>query len=244
MQFLLSILTTPSGAAFGLFILGLLAALSKRAHKASWLLLAASGLTTIVFSSGMVAAALMSPLEYAHPKLEDSSRYPEVKHIVVLTGWAGDDPDMPLTGKYNPSSAYRVLMALELYSERPDCTVIISGDPETARLMGAGLTKLGLPVERLVLEGHSATTAESAARLKPILHSRPFFLVTSAGHLPRTLGVLHKQGLNPIPAPTDHQLPRRWKNAEWTPQPSSLVVADLAVHEYLGLVWYRLRSNL
>jgi uncharacterized SAM-binding protein YcdF (DUF218 family) len=244
MTSLLSILTTPSGVAYALFVLGLLSAFIARTRRASWWLLAGSGLTTIVFSSGMVAAALMSPLDYAYPRLEDAAKYPEVRHIVVLTGWAGDDPDMPLTGRYGVSSAYRVLMALELHSERPDCDVIVSGDFETAHLMGEGLVKLGLPREKLVLESQSHTTAESAAMLKPMLGEQPFFLVTSAGHVPRTLGVIGKLGLKAIPVPTDHQLPRQWRRAEWNPTPSSLMVSDRAMHEYVGLVWYRLRGVL
>jgi uncharacterized SAM-binding protein YcdF (DUF218 family) len=244
MRGILSALTTPSGVAHVLFLLGVLAVFFARTRTASWWLLAGSGATTLVFSSGMVAAALMSPLEYEYPRLTDGNQYSEVKTIVVLTAWAGDDPDMPLTGRYSPSAAYRVLMALELYKERPDCDVIISGDRDTARLMGDGMVKLGLPVDKLTLEDQSLTTAESALMLKPMLGNRPFFLITSAGHLPRTMGVLAKQGLNAVPVPTDHQLPRSWKRAEWNPSPSSLMVSDRALHEYLGLLWYRLRDRI
>lgn len=241
---LLGLLTTPSGLAHVLFVLGIVAVFFARLRVASWYLLAVSGLITLVFSSGMVAAALMSPLEYAYPRLQNAAQYPQARHIVVLTGWAGDDPDMPLTGRYGVSTAYRVLMALELHSERPDCDVIVSGDAETARLMGEGLVKLGLPPDKLLLENRSTTTAESAAMLKPMLGDQPFFLVTSAGHLPRTLGVIARQGLQAIPVPTDHQLARQWQRADWNPTPSSLLVSDRAAHEYIGLLWYRLRGAL
>lgn len=244
MSLLINILTTPSGIAYLLFIAGALAVFFPRTRVTSWWLLAGSGLITTVFSSGMIAGALMSPLEYEYPRLRDAAQYPEVHHIVVLTGWAGEDDDMPLTGRYSASSAYRVLMALELHSERPDCDVIISGDEPTARLMGEGMVKLGLPREKLRLESQSLTTAESAARLKPMLGDQPFFLVTSAGHMPRTLAVLAKQELKAIPAPTDHQLPKHWRNAEWNPSPLSLTVSDRATHEYIGLLWYRLRGAL
>jgi uncharacterized SAM-binding protein YcdF (DUF218 family) len=244
MSLLISILTTPSGVAYLLFVIAVVAVFFARTRVVSWWLLAGSGLITTVFSSGMIAGALMSPLEYSHPRLRDAAQYPQARHIVVLTGWAGDDDDMPLTGRYSASAAYRVLMALELYSERPDCDVIISGDETTARLMGEGMVKLGLPSEKLRLESQSFTTADSAAHLEPILGDQPFFLVTSAGHMPRTLGVLAKQGLKAIPVPTDHQLPKHWQNAEWNPSPLSLTVSDRAMHEYLGLLWYRLRDVL
>lgn len=244
MMNVLSTLATPSGIAYLLLVLGLLAAVPGPTRRASWWLLAGSGLITVVFSSGMVASALMSPLEYAYPRLQDARAHANVRHIVVLTGWAGDDHDMPLTGRFGVSSAYRVLMALELHSERPDCELIVSGNRQTAQIMGEALVKLGVPAEKLRLEDQSTTTAQSAARLKPMLNGEAFFLVTSAGHLPRALGVLKKQGLNAIPAPTDHQLPKQWLRAEWTPRPSSLAVSDRAMHEYIGLVWYRLQGML
>lgn len=244
MKNLITLLATPSGLAYALLALGMLAACFARTRKGSWWLLAFSGLITVVFSSGMVAAAIMSPLEYAYPALKNAAARPDARHIVVLTGWANDDGEMPLTGRYNSSTAYRVLMTLELYSERPDCDVIVSGSAETARLMGEGLVKLGLPRDKLLLENKSTTTAESVTMLKPLMGEEPFFLVTSAGHLPRTLSAMRKAGLQAIPAPTDHQLPMDWRRADWHPSPSSLLASDLAFHEYLGLVWYRLQGKL
>lgn len=238
----LSGLVLPSSAAYVLFVVGLIAYAWARTRRASWWLLASSGLVTIVFSSGMSAAALMSPLEYSSPAVHDSQQFPQARRIVVLTGWAADDPQMPLSGRMNSAAAYRVLMALELFLRRPDCTVIVSGDDTTTRIMGDVLAKMGVPGDQLTLENRSLTTAESARNLQPLLSDEPFFLVTSAGHMPRSLATLRKQGLNAIAAPTDHQLPKDWRNAGLQPSPSSLAVSDLAVHEYVGLLWYRLRG--
>jgi uncharacterized SAM-binding protein YcdF (DUF218 family) len=238
----LATLALPSGVALMLFALGLLAYLFARTRRYSWWMLAASGAVTVIFSSGMTAAALMSPLEYEYPAVHDAAKYPRATHIVVLTGWAADDPAMPLTGRLGTSAAYRVLMTLELYRDRPDCDVIVSGDPTTARIMGEALVKLGVPANKLRLEDASFTTAESAAKLRPLLGRDEFFLVTSAGHLPRSLAALARKGLTAIPVPTDHQLPRDWRRAQARPSPSTLTIADLAVHEYLGRWWYRMRG--
>lgn len=238
----LATLALPSGIAILLFAFGLLAYFFARTRKASWWLLAASGGVTLFFSSGMTAAALMSPLEYEYPAVHDPAKYPDATHIVVLTGWAADDPAMPLTGRLGTSAAYRVLMALELHHDRPDCDVIVSGDPTTARIMGEALVKLGVPASQLRLEDASFTTGESAANLRPLVGNDSFFLVTSAGHLPRAIAAISKQGLVAIPVPTDHQLPQDWRRAEARPAPSTLVISDLAVHEYLGRLWYRLRG--
>lgn len=243
MSKLLSALATPSGVAYLLFLLGVLAVFWSRTRKASWALLCTSGAIQWVFSSGMVAAALMSPLDYAYPTVLQPERYPNARHIVVLTGWAADDAEMPLTGRLGTSTTYRVLLALELYKDRPDCAVVVSGDPTTSRIMSDALVKLGIPATQLRIENESFTTAESAARLKSFVGSDEFFLVTSAGHLTRSMGAMRHAGLHAIPAPTDHKLSKDWRHADWNPTPSQLEVSDLAIHEYLGLLWYRLRGK-
>ena len=240
---MLSEIVLPSGAAYLLFVLGLLACAWRRTRRASWWLLAASGTLTFVFSSGMTAGSLMSPLEYAYPTVHDGRRFPEARHIVVLTGWAADDPNMPLSGRLSASAAYRILMALELFHDRPDCKVVVTGDPTTTQTMGDVLAKLGVPRDKLVLEGRSLTTAESAVNLGPLVDGELFFLVTSAGHLPRAMEAIERQHLRAIPAPTDHQLPHQWSRAEPWPSPNSLAVSDLAIHEYLGRLYYRLRGR-
>lgn len=233
----LTTLALPSGVALGLGLLGLLAGLLRR-RRLSWCLLAASALTAVVFSMGVVAAALMSPLEYAYPVVKPGD-HPEARHIVVLTAWAADDPELPLTGRMNASSAYRVLLALELYRERPDCDLVVSGKRITVKVMSEALEKLGVPRDRIRLEDRGDSTAESAARLRPLVGDTPFFLVTSGGHMPRSMAAMSRAGLKPIAAPTDHQLPRDWRHADWQPTPTSLAVSNLAVHEYLARIWER-----
>lgn len=244
MSGIFQLLTVPSGVAYILFALGLIAVAWRRTRRASWWLLAGSGLVYTVFSSGTVASALMSPLEYTHPALLHPEKYQQVRHIVVLTAYAADDPYMPVTGRLGTSTAFRVLMALELHRDRPDCDVIVSGDAKTVRVIADALLALGVPSDKLRLEDNSRTTADSAVNLKPMLAGEEFFLVTSAGHVPRSLGVLKRQGLRAIPAPTDYQLPKNWWEADAHPTPSSLAVSDLALHEYLGLAWYRLRGAI
>lgn len=239
----LAALLSPSGAAFTLLALGLVTLAWRRRPGLSHGLLAAGAVVLLVFSSGLVASALMSPLEYAYPTLKDSAAHPEARRIVVLTAWATEDPDMPVTGRLNPSGAYRVMQALELATERPDCTVILSGDEVSARVMGQSLLEMGLPPERLEPPSGGNTTAESVRLLAERVGDTPFFLVTSGGHMPRSMEALARHGAKPIPAPTDHQLPRDWRHADWTPSATHLAISNLAVHEYLGRIWYRIRSS-
>jgi uncharacterized SAM-binding protein YcdF (DUF218 family) len=237
-----SALVLPSGIVYTLAILGLLAAAWHRSRRFSPWLLGGSAAVLLVFSSGMVASALMSPLEYAFPSVHSAAQFPQVRNIVVLTGYAADDPDMPLTGRLHYTSAQRVTMTLQMARSCANCRVIVSGAPETAKVMGEVLVELGLPRANLVLEDRSATTADSAANLVALLRDEECFLVTSAGHMLRARGVMTKAGLRTVPVPTDHQGPRRWWQGSFSPSPESLTVSDLAVHEYVGRLWYHLRG--
>jgi hypothetical protein len=51
-------------------------------------------------------------------------------------------------------------------------------------------------------------------------------------------------GLRPMAAPTDHRLPRSLSQAKWGLSVFHLDCSDLAVHERLGMWWYRLRGRI
>jgi uncharacterized SAM-binding protein YcdF (DUF218 family) len=239
---LINFLTTPSGLTYLMAIAGLVCLCLPRLRQWATRLLAASALVLVTFSTGVIATALMSPLEHEYPRLDHARAHPQARHIVLLTGWAGDDPDLPLSGRLNDASVYRVMLALELLRECPDCEVVVTGHGDSARLMGELLLKLGLPAARLRVDSDSGNTAASARHLAGLLIEREFFLVTSAGHMPRALDAMRRAGLRAIAAPTDFRMPREILRADLAPSPYSLAVSDLAAHEYLGRVWYALRD--
>jgi len=239
---LLSNLVEPSGFATALFLLGVACTVTGRTRRLWLPLAAASGLVLLVFSNGLVATLLMSPLEYEYPALHDPTRHPEVRTIVVLTGWAADDDFFPLSAKMNSSSAFRVLEAANLYAARPDCRVLVSGSVTAAQIMRQQLQRLGVPDQALLIDSESKNTAASAARVRELLGNAPVFLVSSAGHMRRAMWTFQQQGVQPIAAPTDHLLPRSPWSAKWTTSAAHLQASDLAAHEYVGLAWYRLRK--
>jgi uncharacterized SAM-binding protein YcdF (DUF218 family) len=243
MSDLIGYIATPSVASHLACLAGLLAAVWSGTRRLSWPLLAIAGVINFVFSSGMVGAALISPLEFFYPTLHSAANVPAARRIVALTGWAAEDPDMPLSGRLNASSAYRVMLVAEYARQCPECSIVISGTVVAASAMQRVLLAFGINALRITVEGNSASTMESAAHLTPMLGKQPFILVTSGGHMPRAMLAMRAYGLQAVAAPTDHQLPKEWRNAEFLPTPQSLLASDLAFHEYLGLLWYRLRVS-
>ena len=70
-------------------------------------------------------------------------------------------------------------------------------------------------------------------------------LVTSAAHLPRSMIVFNKYGMQPIPAPVDF-----WVKQQQTVNPKIFFPSSLrinmmegALHEYLGILWLRFKSG-
>jgi uncharacterized SAM-binding protein YcdF (DUF218 family) len=90
------------------------------------------------------------------------------------------------------------------------------------------------------LEGKSETTFENAKFTKEIVEDEPFFLVTSAFHMPRALETFENLGANPLPAPSDFKGKHSYSILDFLPSGSSLHYANLAFHEYFGILYYRL----
>lgn len=233
----------PSGAVALLFLLGIVALLFARTRGRAWLPLAGAGIVYLVFSNGLVATLLMSPLEYAYPALHEPGKYPDTRVIVVLTAYAAEDPDMPFSSLLNDASAFRVLEAANLHAQRPDTRIIVTGKQPAASLMAEQLLRLGIAASRLTVDGHSESTSDSAERIESMVNGERIFLVTSAGHMSRAMETFRHRGVDSVPAPTDYQLPRSLRRASWTQSSNHLHMSDLAVHEYLGRVWYRLSGK-
>ena len=86
----------------------------------------------------------------------------------------------------------------------------------------------------------------SAANNKKIVGDNKFILVTTASHMPRSMALFKKLGMQPIPAPTDHAMKRRQgiHPGVFFPNSGKIRNAELVFHEYLGLAWAKLRGQI
>ena len=121
---------------------------------------------------------------------------------------------------------------------------IVQVPPQVARLMERSLPDdFRVPVRWR--EDRSLTTWEnakfSAEILKPEGITR-VYVVTHPWHMRRALVAFRAAGLDAVPAPT---LPDQWPEmrfSELIPRASSWTRAYLAIHEWVGLLAYRLRA--
>lgn len=207
-------------------------------------LLATAALFYVVFGSSFTTFWLMGNLEREFAPGQDAAASASLDTVVVLTGYAYADVHRPITGHVNSASGSRLLETTRLVARSRRMVVIISGGGEVPAIMGDLLVQLGVQRTHIVTESNSANTYESAVHLRERLSGKPFYLVTSAGHMPRALRVFRKQGLSAIPARTDYLSPAALTVTSLIPSGRNLAISDLAVHERLGMLWYRLLDRI
>ena len=119
------------------------------------------------------------------------------------------------------------------------------------------LTSIGIPSEVIVQEPDSLNTYQNAVNVKKILESRGIgkvLLVTSAMHMPRSIQIFQRQGINAIAAPTDflvsqgelQELSSTPKAAilNLLPDSNNLQQFTSALKEYIGSLVYSWRGWL
>lgn len=117
------------------------------------------------------------------------------------------------------------------------------GQPE-AELMRAALeTEFGIPVRWT--ESRALTTLENARHSAALLKQdgiRDIYLVTHAWHLARAIPEFERQGLRVIPSGTGYGPPQDATVLDFLPNGKGMHDSYLAIHEAIGLVWYRIRN--
>ena len=105
---------------------------------------------------------------------------------------------------------------------------------------------IGVKQEDLILESESKDTIDEARVIKSIVGNDKFILVTSASHMPRSMGMFKKLGMHPIPAPTDYSVVRSQSigPSAFFPGSGGLRKAEGVIYEYLGIIWAKLRGQI
>jgi uncharacterized SAM-binding protein YcdF (DUF218 family) len=255
---LISAFLLPSTVSIALLLAGLLLLwLTRRARLGR--VLASCGLGLLLLSSYIpVSDVFLAPLERSHPPLFPRRALDQaiaqagkpIKWIVVLGGGHVLDPAVPANDQIGDSALARLVEAIRLHRELPGSKILLSGGAggriKHADVLGEVARILGLPPESYVLDRTAWDTEQEARNLARQIGTDPFLLVSSALHMPRAMGLFRKAGVHPIAAPTHHFTIDEPGVAlgELFPTPWAVGQMDVAVHEYLGMLWSRLRGRL
>lgn len=203
----------------------------------------------LLLGYGIPFTPIMTHLENRYPAVLDVSDYREVKWVVVLGGGHRTDPSQPITSRIGGPSLSRLSEGVRLHEALPDSRLIVSGgaiyDPvPNAQVAAEFAVAMGVDPATIVMETRPRATAEEARYIQETVEDDPFFLVTSAVHMPRSMMLFRSVGLDPIPAPTQHRTSMVGGShpGRFLPSPGRLLDAEATFHELLGMAWAWLRG--
>jgi len=249
---ILGFFTTPSNAIAVVCGVGALLLLLRR-QRAGSLVLTFGILLLLVFGYSPAGNVLMLTLTERFPAWQSDGRDPD--GIIVLGG-AIDQEASAARGMVEMNGANeRMSSTVELAKRFPKARIVFSGGsgnlierglPE-APIAGDWLQRFDVAADRITLESGSRTTDENAVFTRRILMPKPgerWLLVTSAFHMPRSIGAFRAAGFDVEAYPVDWRT-RGWRDAgmPFDALASGLARTDTAIHEWTGLVSYWLSGR-
>ncbi|EPR43594.1 protein of unknown function DUF218 [Desulfovibrio sp. X2] len=255
-MFALSKIFGPLASPDNLLLLLLVAgtALMLLGRRSGRLLVAVAALALLAVAVLPVGSAMLRPLEerFARP-----APPPRVDGIVVLGGFL--DPSLAASRdewSVNDSSE-RLLAMLALARRYPSARLIFTGgsgdihdqDRREADELAALLDGIGFNTSRVVFERESRNTWENAVFSRRLADPKPgevWLLVTSAWHMPRSVGCFRAANFPVVPWPVDYRTRRPGDPLARTfglDLAGGLDRAVLAAHEWYGLLAYHLMGR-
>jgi uncharacterized SAM-binding protein YcdF (DUF218 family) len=244
----LGVMMLPSNFLIGLGLFGVLL-LPTRFARLGRRLMAVSLVLLALCAYAPVGRLLLFPLESRFPAWDASRGLPD--GIIVLGGPIDSDisvlHDTPVIG----SAADRIVASAMLAHRYPNARIVftggspnlISNDAREADYAARIYEGLGVDKARLIMERRSRNTLENALFTKDLVTPKPgerWLLVTSAFHMPRSVGLFREAGFHVEPYPVDWRVGTNWQDALWFSQfpIDGLQRTDVAVREWMGLLAY------
>jgi uncharacterized SAM-binding protein YcdF (DUF218 family) len=165
---------------------------------------------------------------------------PRADIAIVLSGGRFRD------GSLNEASEQRTVRAVVLYHRGLAPTLLFTGGPccgdSTSAIMARLAEDLGVPRAAIILDEQADRTHDSAVNAAALVRARGLksaILVTSELHLPRSRLAFAAAGVPVFPV-------RAEERDVWLRKGPAdrLSLLSAAIHEYVGLVYYRLRGWL
>lgn len=236
----------PLDVALGLIVWGVV----RRRRAPLWI----GVIVLLASSSPIVARYLVRAAEgWAEAKLAPASRPADA--IVVLSAGLVRAPGG--SGRIEWIDANRFFGGIELFQAGKAPLLVFTGGwlpwdaraPLEGELLAQKARELGVPAARIVVTGRVSSTDEEAVAVAGLLRERrgpgaSVLLVTSAYHMPRAQQLFAHRGLVVMPFPVDFAISSggRLPIADILPSAAALASTQLALREFYGRAFYRLRD--
>jgi uncharacterized SAM-binding protein YcdF (DUF218 family) len=146
-------------------------------------------------------------------------------------------------------AAERMTEFVAIARRRPDLKLVFTGgsgrinhqDVKETIVARRLFSELGLDIGRIVFEDQSRNTRENAANSYALVAPGPgerWLLITSAMHMPRSVGCFRRVGWSVVPYPVDYQTKGDGHLGTGFSLGSGLTTLSIAAREWLGLAAY------
>lgn len=217
-------------------------------------LVIASVLLLVICGLSPLGKALLYPLEQRFPPWDASRGAPD--GIIILGASIEADLSVAHGTPVVRGAPDRIIAGAALARRYPNARVVFSGgsanlisnDAREADYAGAIFESLGVDKSRLIMERQSRNTKENADFSKALVGPKEgerWVLVTSAFHMPRSVGLFRKAGFAVEPYPVDWRVggPDDLMTLS-NVTVEGLARTDLAIREWMGLFAYRLTGKI
>ncbi|GGD32801.1 membrane protein [Malaciobacter pacificus] len=199
----------------------------------------------ILLSNQFISNAILSPLENSHKALLET---PNVNYILVLGSGHKSDDNISITSQVKSTGVNRLVEGIRHYNKLENVKFIVSGysgfDENSHASMQEKLAiSLGVNPNDIIRLDTPKDTYSEAIEVKKIVDNQAFILVTSASHMKRSMLLFQKVGLNPIAAPTQNLAYESEGYSSYF-NSENLRKVEVAVHEYLGILWSKIRGQI
>ncbi len=231
----------------------LVALLFYRKPRVSKACLVLALLWLMLFGTSPLPNALIRFLEAQYRPV---SPLPQVDAVVVLSGMVVLEKSALHNIEFN-ESVDRILAGIMLMKQGAGDYLILAGGSGSlynqrtseARLLRQFAIESGVPEEKILIDSSSRNTHENAVNTKALLEKHgltDMILITTASHLPRAMGCFKKLGLNPIPYGVDFHaaVSPEYHLQDFIPGASNLRRTSYILHEYVGLLMYKLAGYM
>lgn len=213
---------------------------------------AVSAAALALMAFGPVGQFLGAPLESRFPRPGDDMPAPD--GVIVLGGTVDEKLSAELGHTAMVDAAERLTAPIALKRRYPNARIVFTGG--TAALRGSPFTEaegvkrfwrdVGLDAGDILYEDRSRNTFENVIFTRELVQPKPgerWLLVTSAMHMPRSIGIFRKANFPVIAYPVDYRTNGKFSFILPRFAVKAIGVVEFAAHEWMGLVAYRLTGK-
>ncbi len=241
---LIGFFALPSNLLFAIALLGILLMVTRFRRLGQGLAVGAV-LGLVVLGISPAGNMLIFPLEERFPQWKPGGPAPD--GVVVLGGAVSPDVSFERGQPALNEAAERMTVVAKLARDHPKARIAFTGGngrlfdgASEAHFVADLFESFGIARDRLILEDRARNTLENAVFTKRLVQPKPaerWLLVTSAHHMPRSIGIFRQAGFPVEAYPVDFRTrgPADLKGP-FGSIAAGLARTDAAMHEWAGLL--------